>query len=82
VIKEFSIGCSRTINLGNFESLRVEASVTMDVSENVDLQSCKEAAQVELRALLEDTYRNQHRGRTERMKREPVVGDTYDAASQ
>jgi hypothetical protein len=91
VIKEFSIGCSRTINLGNFESLRVEASVTMDVSENVDLQSCKEAAQVELRALLEDTYRAQHRGRMERMKREPVTSHGYgeqpdrdnaDAASQ
>jgi hypothetical protein len=82
MIKEFSIGCSRTINLGNFESLRIEATVTMNVAENVDLQSCKEAAQVELRALLEDTYRNQHGKRMERMKREPVAGDLYDAASQ
>jgi hypothetical protein len=61
VIKEFSVGCSRTINLGNFESLRVEASVTIEVPETGDLQSLKDAAQVELRALLEDTYRAQHK---------------------
>lgn len=71
MIKEFSIGCSRTVNLGNFESLRIEASVTIDcISEDPefstgrDLASLKEAAQVELRALLEETYRQQFKPKT------------------
>ena len=61
IIKEFSVGCSHTKNLGNFESLRVEASVTMHgPSDDYDLQELKEVAQIELRALLEATYRAQY----------------------
>jgi hypothetical protein len=33
-IKEITIGFSRTINLGNYESARVEALVTWEVEEN------------------------------------------------
>jgi hypothetical protein len=33
-IKEIAIGFSRTINLGNYESARVEALVTWEVEEN------------------------------------------------
>ena len=61
MITQFSIGCSRTINLGNFESLRVEASVVMDVLENDSSPSGRkelsEIAQAELRRLMEETYR-------------------------
>lgn len=82
MIKEFSVGCSRTINLGNFESLRVEASVTVAIDENKDLHALKGAAQVELRTLLEDTYRAQYGKRMDRMKREPMLTDEGDPASQ
>ena len=58
---EFSVGCSRTINLGNYKSIKVEASVTMEIHEETDLEELKTRAQTELRQLLEDTYRAQHK---------------------
>ena len=60
-IVQFSIGASRTINLGNFESLRIESSVTVDVAEGDDLASVENIAQDELRKLLELTYRRQYK---------------------
>lgn len=59
MITQFTIGFSRTINLGNFQSARVEASVTVAVGEG-DLETAIPAAQIELRKLLEETYRAQH----------------------
>lgn len=61
MISQFTIGCSHTINRGNFESLRVEATLTMTVPEGDDLGLLKATAQQELRALLEDTYKAQSR---------------------
>lgn len=61
MLKEFSVGCSRTINLGNFESLRIEASVTVDVGEQQDFGELRAEAQTHLRAMLEETYRAQHK---------------------
>jgi hypothetical protein len=59
-ISQFTVGSSRTINLGNFESLRVEGSVTIDIQETDVLPAAYEQArgyaQEELRKLLEDTY--------------------------
>jgi hypothetical protein len=61
MIKEFSIGFSRTVNLGNYESCRIEASVTSVVSDDKDeLGVAAAEAQIELRKLLEDTFRAQH----------------------
>lgn len=60
---EFSVGCSRTINLGNYESIKVEASVTMEIHEETNLEELKQRAQVELRSLLEETYRAQYKKR-------------------
>lgn len=57
-IEQFTIGVSRTINLGNFESFRLEASVTVN-PEPESLELAKANAQVELRRLLEETYRAQ-----------------------
>ena len=59
MIIQFVVGTSRTINLGNYESVRVEASVTVSVDEGADLTEIKKAAQVELRSLMEETYRAQ-----------------------
>ena len=66
MISEFRVGCARTINLGNYESLRVEASVTVEVAEEDHLSDAswnavKDAAQQELRRLMEQTYREQHK---------------------
>lgn len=61
MLKEFSVGCSRTINLGNYESLRVEATVTIEVGEQQDFGELRAEAQQQLRSLLEETYRAQHK---------------------
>jgi hypothetical protein len=63
MITQFNIGCSRTVNLGNFESLRVEASITVDCPEDGDFLQMKLAAQSQLRQLLEETYRAQYEDR-------------------
>jgi hypothetical protein len=63
-IIEFVVGTSRTINLGNFESLKIEASVTVEVHEGDNLADLRAAAQKELRKLLEETYIAQHRIKT------------------
>jgi hypothetical protein len=63
MISQFSVGVSRTINLGNFESLRVEATIRVEVSEDGDLEQLKLDAQTQLRRLLEETYMAQHEGR-------------------
>jgi len=60
-ITEFSIGCSKTINLGNFQSLRIEASVTVSMEPSDDLGKASVAAQDELRQLLEQTYQAQYK---------------------
>lgn len=59
MIKQFSVGFSRTVNLGNFESARVEASVTFEIEEGADLSLEKHDAQIELRRLLEETWKAQ-----------------------
>ena len=66
MITQFTIAFSRTINLGNFESARTEAAVTVSVPEDrtkQDLGYLKQMAQVELRKLMEETYRNQYADR-------------------
>lgn len=64
MIKEFSIGFSRTVNLGNYESCRIESSVTVAVPEGKDeLGAAAAEAQIELRKLLEDTFRAQYETR-------------------
>jgi len=60
-ITEIRVGASRTINLGNFESLRIEASVAIALAEGDDPAKAKAAVQPELRQLLEETYRAQHK---------------------
>lgn len=61
MITEFTIGASHTLNLGNFESLRIEAHVTVAVPEDDNLDDLKTRAQTELRQLLEETYRAQRK---------------------
>lgn len=57
-ITQFMVGASRTINLGNFESLRVESSVTVDLNDGDDEEIARVQAQTVLRTLLTQTYDN------------------------
>ena len=66
MIKSFKVGCARTINLGNYQSLRIEALVEVEVELDPDAADAtwiatKNAAQTELRQLMEETYRAQHK---------------------
>jgi hypothetical protein len=56
MITELRIGFARTINLGNYESCRVEASVAVSLMEGDDIKEAKESAQAELNLLLKETY--------------------------
>lgn len=58
-IKQFTIGFSRTINLGNYESARVEAQVTMEMDEHNTFDEAVAGAQIELRHLLVQTWKDQ-----------------------
>ena len=67
-LTNFTIGTSRTINLGNFESLRIEASVTYQLEpDGPPLEKYKEIAQTELRRLLEETYREQTKNKEKKI---------------
>ncbi len=54
-IKEISIGVSRTFNLGNFESFRVEASAVIAVEED-GVGVARECAIEEVRSSLNAAY--------------------------
>jgi hypothetical protein len=58
VIKEFSVLVGHTINLGNYESLRVEAGVTVSVEES-DWETVRMQAQEALKTLLQDSFHEQ-----------------------
>jgi hypothetical protein len=55
--KEFTIGASHTFNLGNFESMRIEASVTVEPEKGE--REVVSRAQSQLRKLIEDTLKSQ-----------------------
>lgn len=61
MIKAFSIGVSKTVNMGNFNSARVEASLTIEVPEGDDYDELTKLAQRDLKALIEDTWVKQVR---------------------
>jgi len=58
MVKEFTVGVSHTVNLGNYESLHVEASVTLDC-EDGDWETARMQAQEALKVLLEDSVKEQ-----------------------
>lgn len=68
LIQQFTIGCSKTINLGNFQNIKIEAQLVIAVPEH-ETQSGYEAmverAQGELKHLLETTYKSQMKERHE-----------------
>lgn len=60
-VSEFRVGIVRTINLGNYESLKIDVSLTVTPEENADFDQLRRDAQQCLRHLAEDTYRAQHK---------------------
>jgi len=55
--KEMSITVSRTVNLGNFESLRVEAGMAASVDNGDDLEDTRSKIIAEIRRSLSAAYK-------------------------
>jgi hypothetical protein len=58
MIKEFSVLVHHTVNMGNYESLHVEAGVTVSV-EDSDWETVRMQAQEALKTLLQDSFNEQ-----------------------
>ena len=58
---QFTIGASKTVNLGDYNSIRVEAQIAVAPDELDDLAVVKRQAQLELRSLLEETWQAQRK---------------------
>jgi hypothetical protein len=61
MISEIRVGVAHTINLGNYENIKVEGAVVVQLSEGDDYAKAKEEAQVALRKLVEETYTSQRK---------------------
>lgn len=55
-IDSITIGISRTFNLGNYESLRVEASASASVDEDDDIEAARAECLCEVRSSLRSAY--------------------------
>ena len=51
-----SIGVSRTFNMGDYNSLKVEASVTASVEDEAEIPGAREALLAEVRTSLQVAY--------------------------
>ena len=60
-VVEFSIGASHTVNLGNYNSIKIDAGLTITVKEGADFAALRTQAQEVLRNMLEETYKAQRR---------------------
>ena len=54
-IKEVTIGASRTLNLGNYNSIKIEGSATVEVDGN-NVGHARETAINEVKIQLEEAY--------------------------
>lgn len=60
-VVEFSIGAGHTVNLGNYNNIKVEAGLKITVKEGADFAALRTQAQEVLRNMLEETYKAQRR---------------------
>lgn len=60
MIKQITVSVGRTVNLGNFESLRIEGSATVEIEPGQALEDAEREALDEARKLLVAAY-NQNR---------------------
>lgn len=58
-IKEITVGASRTINLGNYESLKVEGSCTVELSEHDkgNVETARKIALEEVKTQMNEAYK-------------------------
>ncbi len=56
-ISSISLSLGRTVNLGDYNSMRVETGATMDIDEGDDLSAAKAALHDEVKAMLEEIGR-------------------------
>ena len=61
IVTELRVQVSKTINLGNFNSIKIEGGLTAAVGDGEDIGIAKAALQRELKSLLEETYRAQRK---------------------
>ena len=61
MITEITVGYGKTKNLGNFESLRIDVSLSAKIQEGDDFAAIKKALQVELKQAWQETYNYQYR---------------------
>jgi hypothetical protein len=59
MIREFTVGASKTVNMGNFNSLRVEASVTYTLEEGQEFRDQYTICMHQLKSMLNDNYKIQ-----------------------
>ena len=55
-VKECTFGVARTINLGNYESLRLEHSVTVELSDGETVQHVRDEAFEQMRQTINAEY--------------------------
>ena len=56
-IKEITVGASRTINLGNYESMQIQGSCTIEVDDPSQVNFAREQALQEIKTQMNDAYR-------------------------
>jgi hypothetical protein len=55
-IKEITVGGSRTINLGNYNSIKVEGRCTVEIDDESELEKAREAATEEVLSQMKHAY--------------------------
>lgn len=55
-IKEITISSSRTINLGNYESMQVQGSCTIEIDDSSQLELARDKAIQEVRKQMNEVY--------------------------
>jgi hypothetical protein len=60
-ITSITVGVAKTINLGDFNSIKINASVVVEISDPSELEGAHGMAQEELGKLMSETYRAQRR---------------------
>lgn len=61
MIKSFTVGVKHHVNLGDYESMEVEASVTTELKEGESIVPARTRAQELLRDLQAETFEAQHK---------------------
>jgi hypothetical protein len=64
-VREIRLSVGRTINLGDFNSLRLDAGLTVAVSEGDDLHAIRQEMHQDLEHMIEEAWHADKRGARE-----------------